>query len=437
MTAAPTEERGDAVALGRRGIRSLCMRRAIRRNRPLAMLVASIFTYRLAGAMLVVALPFFAVHRFGFGVGAGLVLGARLLPNVLFGLVVGHLVDRWEPRRTAWVTAVLNGALVALVPLAGSRGAVQALLFASGLTYLFGFPARMALRPLVIGPGEEVAGNAFIVTAERLASVAGPAAVGVAIATGGIDRAFVALGIISAAAGLLMLRLPARPPQPEEEPLAAGLRADVRRMLVTGPATLVRVIRADPMLRVLVVTAFSYVTAAAIGELLIVALAREQFADLPGANGWLVGAMGAGGVAGALLSAPLARAHPGRLYLAGNVLEALAWLVLPRVHWLPLALAVMALAGMLESAATVVYFAEVQRRLPAGLTGRFYASFVPLTDACAMAGSILGPAVIGSAGVGRGAGVIAALIGLPVLAFTIPLLAAGPDRLPADPLSAD
>ncbi|MBK6887897.1 MAG: hypothetical protein IPH03_16575 [Tetrasphaera sp.] len=122
MTAAPTEERGDAVALGRRGIRSLCMRRAIRRNRPLAMLVASIFTYRLAGAMLVVALPFFAVHRFGFGVGAGLVLGARLLPNILFGLVVGHLVDRWEPRRTAWVTAVLNGALVALVPLAGSRG---------------------------------------------------------------------------------------------------------------------------------------------------------------------------------------------------------------------------------------------------------------------------------------------------------------------------
>lgn len=70
--------------------------RAIRRNRPLAMLVASIFTYRLAGAMLVVALPFFAVHRFGFGVGAGLGSGAWLLPNILFGLVVGHLVDRWS-----------------------------------------------------------------------------------------------------------------------------------------------------------------------------------------------------------------------------------------------------------------------------------------------------------------------------------------------------
>lgn len=203
------------------------------------------------------------------------------------------------------MTAVRSGALVALVPLAGSRGAVQALLFASGLTYLFGFPARMALRPLVIGPGRRSPGMPPSSPPSGLPPWPAPAAVGVAIATGGLHRAFVASGSFPPPPACRCCVCPRDLRSRRRSPWRLGLRADVRRMLVTGPATLVRVIRADPMLRVLVVTAFSYVTAVAIGELLIVALAREQFADLPvRGTGWLVGAMGAGGVACALLSAP-------------------------------------------------------------------------------------------------------------------------------------
>ncbi|EIE97820.1 arabinose efflux permease family protein [Saccharomonospora glauca K62] len=407
----------------------------LRENRPLAWLTASILFHRLSGSMLVVAIPLFVIDRYGLSWEAGLTLAARLIPNILFGVIVGHIVDKWEPRKVAWVTAVMNAVLLASVPLTQSLVQLQILMFTAGVVYMFGLPARMALRPLVIAKGDETPGNALLVTAERLSSIVGPLLVGVIIASVGVEVSFPIQGGLAMLAAASVWGLPARPLREPEQAEAEqkekpGLKSELRKMLVTGPAVLVRAVAGDRMLRVLVLTAFTYVGAVALGEVFVVGLAKENFAGSPGANGWLVSAMGAGGVLGALLSAWLSRFRPGPLYFFGNVLEALAWLVLPFIGVLPLALVCMVAAGFLESVATVVYFAEVQKRLPNELTGRFYASFIPLTDVFGMLGSLSGPVLLAGAGVTGGALVIAALIAVPVLLCGVTLLRPGTIEMP-------
>lgn len=386
----------------------------LRGNRPLVRLAASILFHRLSGSMLIVAIPFFVIDRYGLSWEAGLTLAARLIPNILFGMVVGHIVDKWEPRTVAWVTAVINAAFVASVPLTQSLVQLQILMFAAGVVFMFGLPARMALRPLVIATGDETRGNALLVTAERLSSIAGPLLVGLFIALVGVEASFLTQGAFAVLSAVSMWGLPARPPR-ETPSERQGIRNELRQMLVTGPTVLIRAVTGDRMLRTLVLTGFCYVAAVAIGEVFVVGLAKENFVGYPGANGWLVAAMGAGGVLGALLSASLSRFHPGRLFFFGNVLEGLAWLALPWVSELPLALACMVIAGFLESVATVVYFAEVQKRLPSELTGRFFASFIPMTDVFGMLGILSAPMLLAGAGVTGSATVICALIVVPVL----------------------
>ncbi|MFB9565960.1 MFS transporter [Saccharopolyspora hordei] len=368
--------------------------------------------HRLAGSMLVVAVPFFVIDRYGLGWESGLALAARLVPNVVFGIVVGHVVDRWEPRVVAWSTALVNAVVVASVPLTQSLAQLQLLMFAAGVVYTFGLPARMALRPVVIEEGEETRGNAVIVTAERLSSIVGPLLVGLLIATVGVEASFPAQGGITVLSGLLVWGLPNRPAR---EGASGGVRDELRQMFVTGPVVLVRALAGDRMLCAVVLTAFTYGAAVAVGEVFTAGLAKDHFADHPGSNGWLVAAMGTGGVLGALLSTALGRFHPGRLYFVGNVLEGLAWLALPWVDRLPLALLCMVAAGFLESVATVVYFAEVQKRLPPEMTGRFYATFIPLMDAFEMVGALTAPVLLASTGVGGTATVICLLIAVPVL----------------------
>lgn len=383
-------------------------------NRPLGYLVMSVFLSRLVGSMLTVAVPFYVIEKFGFGIEAGVTLAARLLPSVLLGIVVGHFVDKWDPRRTAIYSTVIASVLLALVPLTGVIWQLQILMFVIGLVQLFSFPARMALRPLAIPTGGETRGNAAIVTAERLSGILGPLLVGLLIATSGLGIGFFLQSGVSIVSALLILGLPARP---FERDAPGSLGEEFRAMLITGPKVLARAVFGDPMLRVVVLTAFTYVAATAIGEVFIVGLAKESFPTVPGANGVLVAAMGAGGVLGALMSSKLERFSPGRLYLTGNVLEGVAWGTLPFLHNLPGAAVVMVIAGCLESVATVVYFAEVQKRLPDNLVGKFFATFVPLTDIFSVLGMVGAPVFMASMGVTGTAMIIAGLIAVPVLAF--------------------
>ncbi|WGD36534.1 MFS transporter [Lysinibacter sp. HNR] len=384
------------------------------RNDALLRLTVSVFFYRSAGAMLGVALPFWAITYFGFSLATGIALAMRLVPNVLLGVVVGYCVDKWEPRTVALVTGLLQSIMIVLVPFMGSLSHLQILLLLEGVVYMFGFPARMALRPMVIPVGSETAGNSWIITAERLSSVLGPAAAGVLIAALGIQNSFFIPGVLSVIGALLMIGMKKRDWTSSSSPREIP-QGELYQMVVSGPKALLQVVYRDKMLRMIVLTSLSYVAAVACGEIFVVALAREIFADIPGASGWIVAAMGFGGVVGALLSGMLGRFHPGRLYFFSNLLEAAVWMSLPWIENFSLFLGVMIIAGVMESVATVVYFSEVQRRLPERITGLFYASFIPLTDSLGVVGVLVAPALLAATDLATGGVAVGVLIAVPVI----------------------
>lgn len=78
------------------------------------------------------------------------------------------------------------------------------------------------------------------------------------------------------------------------------------------------------------------------------------------------------------------------------------------------------IAGFVEAVPTVIFFAEVQRRLPSNFGGRYFAIVMPLWDACI----ILGTAIAG----------VFVVTGLLTLGLTIFLVQAIPVVLLLRPL---
>jgi MFS family permease len=395
-------------------------------------LTLSMFFLRLGTATTAVALPLLVLERYGTGLGAGLSLGLRLVPNILFGPLIGNLVDRYDPRKIAVLSSIASGVVVGLFPQTTAIGEVMLLSVLAGVAYMFGYPARMALRARVLTDETRVKGNSMLVTSERLTSVIAPACAGPVIAFLGLTWLFRAEVVAAFIAAMLVLMLPQkrRSADPAVPPVASGeaekaLRSVFSRiaaLFTNGLMEMVRIVRTDGMMLALTSTAFTYVAAVGVGVTFLSDFSLTRLHGVPGAYGYVVAAMGAGGVSGALLATRLGKFPPGWVYLLGNAVEGVLWVVFAATHWLAFGLPVIFLAGACESAATVVYFTEAQKRIPEEYTGRYYATFIPLTDICTMLGTTAGPLLVAGCGIYGTAIIIFGLITIPVLLFARPLI---------------
>jgi MFS family permease len=138
--------------------------------------------------------------------------------------------------------------------------------------------------------------------------------------------------------------------------------------------------------------------------------------------GYLLAAMGLGGALGGMAAAAFRSWNQGWVYILGNVLEGVCWVALIATGDWYAALALLFLAGVFESIASVVYFAEVQKRLPAGLQGRYYATLVPLSDVFLVAGTVAGGVLVDRAGISTGAVLVCLAMALPVLVLVTRLV---------------
>ena len=170
----------------------------------------------------------------------------------------------------------------------------------------------------------------------------------------------------------------------------------------------------DRFLLGLTLTGFTYVGAVAIGRMFLLRLVADTFSGRPSFYGVLLGSMAIGAVLGGMLVGRLVRFHTGLLYVLGNVLEAVLWVIVAHASSAPVAVALLFLAGVTESVATAVFFAEAQSRLPAHLAGHYYAVLIPIVDACALVGAVAGASLAAASLVGASLAV-AALIAIPVL----------------------
>ena len=161
------------------------------------------------------------------------------LPQLLFGLIAGVFVDRWDRKRTMIVADFLRGLIVLLCLTIRSPDQVWIFYLVGFLVSTvsrFFFPARSAAIPLIVDKEELMIANGLSQITQTVALIAGSALAGFAIGLFGEQVAFIAdaLSYLVSAIFIFTITVPHRlPSEASEHPDGGQLRA-VWQDLATG-----------------------------------------------------------------------------------------------------------------------------------------------------------------------------------------------------------
>ena len=343
---------------------------------------------RLASEMFPVAVVLLVLDRTGSAALAGAAVAATTLPSVVTGPVLGAWLDRTAHRGAALASnqVVLGASLLAILAAAGRAPDWALLLLAAlaGLTAPLATGGFTSMIPSLVPERLLPRANALEASSFNTAAIAGPALAG-AVAAGPGPAAAVALE-----AGLAGLALLAIARLPRVAPVSSRADASMAATIRQG----LRHLAGTPVLRGVTVA-----TTVALGGLGLLTLALPFLAERLGAGqagaGYLWAALEAGGMAGALAGARLlAGWPPQRVVLAGLALLGLLMAAWPLAPSFPVALLLVALAGVLEGPAFAATFATRQRWSPVDLRGQIFTTAASLKmGAFAVGAALAGPAV--------------------------------------------
>lgn len=340
-----------------------------------------------------VALLAYVFDRTHSGAWLGATTAARVLPVVLLGPLGGVLAGRLDRRRLMigadLVRIAVMLALTAVTAFGLAIGwvpALAALATAAGSAY----PACTAVSlPGLVAPEDLTSANAVRAVIGPVCVVTGPALGALTLALSGAPVAFalnaVTFGVSAVAVALIAERSAfRRRPRPHHSAFPAGssplhrLRAD----LAGGASALFRHRGARRLVTADILSSGVY------GVLTVALLLVARHSGLgAGGYGLLLGAAGAGGIAGSVMGARL-DGHRGAL-AAGLLLVALPLPALATALSVPALLALAALSGAGSSLVEVLAETGLQRDLPGEVLPRAYGFAFP----AAVGGICVGGAV--------------------------------------------
>lgn len=288
----------------------------LRRNRDYVTLTTGQVVEAVGSGMTGMALLLLTYDITGSSAQAGLVSAGYGVGQLAMGLPAGALVDRWDRKRTLFVSALLLAAIMATVPLAGllwriTFAHLMAVGICEGILASFVWPAGRAAIKTIVPPNQ--LGSAATVNQARMGvgSLLGPTLSGALFAVSRLAPLAVnAMLYLLAALGYRLIGAPL--PAPERAP-------DERRNLATDVRSgLVWVWRTGPVRDMVGVGMVLNLAANGIFTVAILALQRDGIAAT--ALGLLDSASGAAGLLGALLAGLLLRRLP-----VGPLTVAVVW----------------------------------------------------------------------------------------------------------------
>jgi predicted MFS family arabinose efflux permease len=349
---------------------------------------------RVSDEMFGVGVVLLVLERTGNEALAGAAVAAVTLPSLLSGPLLGAWLDLTGRRRMLMVIdqLVIATVVLALVALVGHAPAWVILLVVlpAGVTYPLSFGGFTSMIPSLV-PGELLPpANALETTSFNSALVVGPALAGTLSATVGVAAPLVVEAALALAALALIFRIPAldRPRERDDGRTLWSIAADGIRQIVSVPQ-------------------LRGVTAAAalgLGGLGLLTVAFPLFAvDHLGvdksAAGYMWAAFAVGSTAGALSLVRIQRRFPPeRIVLTGYALFGLLMLSWPLAETLPLFLALVALAAMVDGPALAAQFAVRQQYVPPSLYGQVFTTAVGLKVGCLALGAAASGALATSIG---------------------------------------
>jgi hypothetical protein len=186
------------------------------------------------------ALPLLVFKLTHSATSLGLTTAANLLPYLLFGLVLGALVDRVDRKRMMLLTDVGRACVIVILPLLALSGslrveAIYAVAFAQSTLGILFDCGEFAAIPSLVGRDDLVAANGRIMATNSAGQVIGPILAGVLVAVmSPADLLFFdAASFLVSSASLALIRRSFNAVEPPSAPAAGlnGLLADVREGL--------------------------------------------------------------------------------------------------------------------------------------------------------------------------------------------------------------
>jgi len=329
-----------------------------------------------------IALPWLVLRMTGDPLVLGTVLAVMSVPRAAFILLGGALVDRHSPKRVMMLTkhanTLLLGVLAALVLTHGlTLWMVYALALGIGLATAFSIPAGTSMLPHVVAPQQLQAANGLMLTLRQVTMFIGPLLAGGLIALfadggRGLGVAFALDAFSFALSAWTLAKVQMRPPaapapsgrQPVLAAVASGLRASWN----------------DRELR----TCFLYWSAVALMisgpiQIALPMLADTRLGEGAGALGLLMGAHGAGTLAGMMVSSVKPTWRGSRLGRTILLVDAIVGALFIPMGWVQATWegAVLLLAiGLLGGFMQVSVFTWIQRRVPPSMLGRTMSLFM-------------------------------------------------------------
>lgn len=373
----------------------------------------------IGGQMTIFAVALQAFLLTGSSLAVGGVGLAGAVPGIAAGLLGGSIIDAVDRRRLVLLTstvALLVSAALAAQAFAGNTELwlLYALVGIQAMVGAVGSPARQTFMPRLLTSDQVPAGAALGMLAMHTSTVTGPALAGVVTGLGGLRFCYAidALSFLAALYGVA--RLP--PMQPEGGGRRAGLGSTLDGLRFLRRARVVcGALLADVNATVL-----------AMPLALFPAIAHERFAGSPRMLGLMTTALGAGGLAGALLSGPLGRAtRPGRVMLVAVGVWGLALAGFGAVSGAVATLGLLAVAGAADVASVVLRQSIVTLATPDAMRGRvnsvnYVVGALGPQVGNARAGLV---ATLASPGVAAVTGGLACAAGAGLLALAFPALA--------------
>ena len=347
----------------------------LRDRRILALLCAE--TVSTSGSeMTWLAVPWFVLATTGSPTRMGFVVAAGVAGAALFGLPGGALLARVGARQTMLIADACRAPLVLAVPVLHWAGALSyplllAIVFAESAFFGPYFAAQRVVVPELLGEGEEVVGraNALLQGATRITLVLGPATAGVLI---GVVGAATVLVIDAASFAVSFALIASFLPR---TPLV--VRAESSGGVFAGLAY----VRRDPLLRawgsmMVVIDASWLVLFAAVPVLVF-----EEYGRHAAIAGWLIGAFGAGALAGNVIAYRTLRRFDSLTWASvGLLVEAVPLWLLP----LPLpAVAVgaaLCASGLANGLVNPALHSILTLRPPAAIRGKVMSALLTLSQ---------------------------------------------------------
>jgi predicted MFS family arabinose efflux permease len=327
----------------------------------LAVLVSNVATW-----MQTVGAQWLLVGQPHASILVALVQTVDYLPDVLFGLVGGVLADTFDRRRLLMAVQgflVIVGAALAALTFAGQMPPTLLLTF----TFLIGsasvitVPAYQALVPDLVPRAQLPSAAALSSISINLARAAGPAIAGVLIARAGVGAVF-ALNTAMYLLFLLVL-LAWRPP--------AGATSKSAERFVSALRAGGRYVRYAPVVRRILLRATLFLVPASALWALLPLIASQRLAQGADGYGLLLGALGVGAIAGAVvLPRVRARMSINALMAASGIVYAAVLATVVLISNAVVILIVLLPAGVAWIAVLSTVNAELQLFLPVWVRAR-------------------------------------------------------------------